>query len=1424
MTVHADPRILDLPQSFQSLAREPIAIIGIGCRFPGDANHPEDFWKLLRDGVDAITEVPADRWLLNTYYHPDPAKPGKTYVRWGGFIRDIDRFDADFFGVSPREAARMDPQHRLLLEVAYEALEDAGQVPERLAGSNAGVFIGISTCDYGGIQVSASERRSIDAYTNLGLGFCIAANRISYLFDLHGPSIAVDTACSSSLVALHLACQSIWNGECALALTGGVNLIIRPEGTIGFSKASMLAPDGRCKSFDARANGYVRSEGAGVVVLKSLASALADGDPIYAVVRGTAVNEDGRTTGIALPSRLAQESILREVYQRAGLSPTQVQYVEAHGTGTSVGDPIELIALGNVLGSQRPLGNDCVVGSVKSNIGHLEAASGVAGLIKAALCLKHRQIPPNLHFQTPNPDIPFESLRLRVPQALEPLPANGTGKPLVGVNSFGFGGVNAHAILEAAPESLDTQWQKGMPLLLSIGQRYQRGLNTQKISKGLRTVLKTNGIQLSHNATVAIEEPDRRWLITDEHGEHTIWKAGNQLNVYGTPMSRALLFPLSARSPEALEALARSYRAFLADEASGADVSLSDLCYTASLRRGHHDHRLTLVAHSKEELVEHLDAFLAGETRLSMSSGRRSPGQSHKLAFVFSGMGPQWWAMGRQLLQEEPVFREVIKHCEALLRQHVDWSLWDELTADEEHSRINETRIAQPAIFSLQAALAALWRSWGIEPDAIVGHSVGEVAAAYVAGVLSLEDAIQVIFHRSRLQQRTAGQGAMLAITLPLEEAERVLVGYEERVSIAAINSPGDITLSGDADALHEIAHSLAQQQLFCRFLQVEVPYHSPKMEPLKAELLESLQGLHPQPATIPLFSTVTGQAVAGPELDGAYWCQNIRNPVRFGAAIDALMQTAHNLFLEISPHPVLASSISKCLAEGTQEGTVLASLRRQESERVMMLGSLGKLHTLGYPVDWHRQYPHGGRFVPLRSYPWQRERYWHESKKSQRDRLGQKLHPLLGWQLEAAYPTWEVEIDKQALAYLDDHRLQDTVVYPAAAYVEMALAAARESFGQVPSIVEEITLQRAIVLSDAETTTVQLIRDPTQTSFDIYSHVDGVEQPWMRHVTGKLRRGQSNESPKHVELQEIRHRCSLEIAKSDFYQQFHQAGLQYGPCFQGVERLWGGEGEALAQIQVPAALEADVEAYLLHPSILDAAFQVLLGTIAVRALRGGLDDQAEGIYLPVRIDRVQFYQHPGTKLYSYARLVDQDAHHFSGDIQLLDDEGSVIADIQGFYCQSIERAAERIDTYLYEYQWKLKAHTGHVSSRRAAASFPSPRRIAERLQPEADRLNDQLGPKQLEAIPQQANALANIYIFDAFRQLGCEFSLHQHISVDALVEQFGVAPQHRRLLDRILTILGEDGVLKQVGDHWEIRQVPEMQDPREIWKKQLKG
>ncbi|HEX8145175.1 MAG TPA: beta-ketoacyl synthase N-terminal-like domain-containing protein [Pyrinomonadaceae bacterium] len=889
--------------------REPIAIIGIGCRFPG-AHNAEAFWRLLTEGVDAITEVPADRWDARDFYDADRSVPGKMNTRWGGFLDQVDEFDPHFFGISPREAICMDPQQRLMLEVAWEALEDGGQSAQALAGTATGVFVGISTNDYGRLQLG--HPTLIDAYTGTGNSLTIAANRLSYFFDFRGPSMAVDTACSSSLVAVHLACQSIWRGEAALALAGGVNLILSPAIAINFTKSGAMAPDGRCKTFDARADGYVRSEGAGLVLLKPLSRALADADPIYAVIRGSAINQDGRTNGLMAPNPLSQEAVLREAYRCAGVSPGEVQYIEAHGTGTLLGDPIEAKALGTILAEGRPAGQNCILGSVKTNIGHLEAAAGVAGLIKTALSLKHRMIPRSLHFQEPNPHIPFADLPLRVQQALGPWPA-GSRPALAGVSSFGFGGTNSHVVLEEAPRAVQTDQ--------------------------------------------ALEAP-----VNEE------------------PVKQAHLLPLSAHSPEALRSLAESYQRFLSD--TGSVVSLQDMCYTASVRRSQLDYRLALLFHSREELSERLRAFTSDELDACIFSGRKHPSRPLKLVFVFSGQGPQWWAMGRELMAQETVFRSAIEECDKALSRYADWSLIEELAADEAASRLDgdDIGITQVALCAIQLALAALWRSWGIEPDAVVGHSMGEVAAAHVAGFLSLEDAIRVIFNRSRLLQGAAQQGAMAMVELSLEEAEAAISRYENRISIAASNGPRATVLSGEIAALDEVLEALEEKGIFCRRLRTTgVAAHSPQVEPFRAALVSELEGLKARDAKVRMVSTVTADWIEGRRLDADYWGRHLRKPVLFSEAVKRLASDGYGVFIEISPHPILAGAISECLHHVGQEGTVLPSLRRGQEERAVMLGSMGALYACGYALDWRAMYQGGGRCVPLPSYPWQRERFWFE-------------------------------------------------------------------------------------------------------------------------------------------------------------------------------------------------------------------------------------------------------------------------------------------------------------------------------------------------------------------------------------------------------------------------------------------------------------
>ncbi len=1171
---------------------EPIAIIGIGCHFPGSGKGPEAFWRLLCAGTDAVAEVPADRWNADTFYDSRPGQKGKSISRWAGTLESIDRFDAGFFGVSPREAECMDPQQRMLLQATWEAMDDGGELLDPLRGSPAGVFVGISTYEYAILQSTIADQSSIDVYSATGGATSIAANRISYCLNLHGPSVAVDTACSSSLVALHLACASLWKGECPLVFVGGVNAIVTANTFISFSRSGMLSPDGRCKAFDATANGFVRAEGCGVVLLKPLAAALSDGNPIYAVIRGTAANQDGRTNGISLPSAAAQETLVREACRTAGVTPSQVQYVEAHGTGTLVGDPIEATALGAALGDGRDARTPLVIGSVKTNIGHMEAGAGIAGIIKTALALKHGRIPPSLHFRNPNPHIDFAKLKLSVAQKLRPF-RNGSDLPIAGVNSFGFGGTNAHAILQAPP-------------------------------------------------------PQEINLVTDE-----------------PPTDRAHLLAISARCEESLRGLAEKYATFLSESGEGCGLSLGDICFTAGAHRTRHPHRLCVAADSREEMVEKLQAFVIGETRPGLSAGHAADDQSP--VFVFSGQGPQWWAMGRELLEQELVFRAKIEECDAILREFADWSLIEEMTRDESFSRMDETAIAQPAIFALQVALAALWQSWGIRPAAVVGHSVGEVAAAHVAGMLSLREGARVIFQRGRCMDLAGENGRMIAAALTWTQAEEIVAPWAGRVSIAALNSPNSITLSGDADAIEAIAAQLEERSIFCRPLRVSYAFHSHQMEPVRDELLRSLGEVETQPASLCLFSAVSGVEYAGDDFTAGYWWRNVRMPVRFATAIDALIARGHTLFLEIGPHPALTGSLQECMAHRSLGGTAIASLRRKENELATMLGSLGALHALGCAVDWKALHP-AARAVRLPSYAWREEQYWHEAMESRESRLGASPHPFLARRIMAADPTWQTRLDLQAAPFLKDHLVQEHIVFPGAGYVEMALGAAKLLFGEAPSVIEEMDFQKALVLKEADDVArIQFCHHQQDSTFTISSCAGGAGDAWTVNSVGKIR------ACPEAKVFDASAPESLDIAGAQqvgtevIYRRFRELGLPYGPMFRCIETAWRRDDEVLGHVQLPSSLAWESARYQIHPTVLDACFQLLL-----LAVPDADSAERQTLYLPVQINRLRFFVRPGAKLWCHARLAHRSGRSVVGDIKVLDEKGRVLIDIEGFRCQAI--------------------------------------------------------------------------------------------------------------------------------------------------------
>ncbi|AUX29428.1 MULTISPECIES: non-ribosomal peptide synthetase/type I polyketide synthase [Sorangium] len=1205
---------------------EPIAVVGMSCRFPGGAADLESFWQALKDGTDEIGEIPTDRWPA------DATPPDQPSTRWAGLLpaSAIDGMDAPFFGIAPREAASMDPQQRLVLEVAYEALEDAGHLPEQLNGSRTGVMLGVSSADYQHRLFSAGPAH-LDAYAATGTMLSAAAGRLSYVLGLEGPSLSVDTACSSSLVAIHLACQSLRNGESALALAGGVNVIVIPTGMHLLAQMQAISPDGRCKTFDARANGYVRAEGCGIVVLKRLSDAQRDGDRVWALIRGSAVNQDGRSSGLTAPNVLSQAALLRTALASAGVSPSQVGYVETHGTGTSLGDPIEVEALKAVVGAPRPDGSTCALGAVKTNVGHLEAAAGVAGLIKAVLALKHETIPRNLHFDTLNPRISLESTSLVIP--VEELPWKAGGAPrIAGVSSFGITGTNAHVVLEEAP-------------------RYAAA------------------------------------------------PAGE---------ASAVLLPLSAKSPEALKALAQAYASHLARAPAEDTASIGDIAYTASVRRGHHEHRLALVGGSLEALRASLDAFLRDETHACLAQGRAEPGPRPRLVFVYPGQGSQWVGMGRALLDEEPVFRAAMDACDHAIQREAGFSLLEELRAGASASRLERIDVVQPALFAMEVALSTLWRSWGVHPDAVVGHSMGEVAAAHVAGVLSLEDGARIVCRRSRLLRRLSGQGAMALVGLSLDRAEEALSGYEDRLSVAVSNSERSSVLSGDPGALDEVLARLSQANVFCKRVKVDVASHSPQVDPLRSELLDALSGLAPGAATLPIYSTVTGRAREGAGFGPEYWVENLRRPVRFSQAVQRLIADGHALFLEVSPHPILLPALEEGLDVGGQSGAALPSLRRGEEERRNLLESLGALYTRGYPVEWRRLYPNGGRCVRLPTYPWQRQRLWIEVARGSTAVRGavDTGHPLLGAQLPVAGAgaVFEAVLGPS----LDDHRVFGEPVVPATVMLELARAAATRQPGSGRARVKALELTVPLVLPASGELRMQVVMSDApagSAAVGVYSQAASAPagEAWTLHARGHVEPLPTDAEPPALDLAEARARCSAAVDVAALYAAWRDLGLDYGPAFQGITALWQGEGEAVARVGLPAGASGSALADTacgVPPALLDAALQALSAAMPLLA-KGH-------VYLPVEVGEFTAWQPGATAFWVYARGTSApgpEAEVLSGDVTVLDERGGVLADVRGVRLKRADENALRRPrspvprSSLYQVAWREAAPAPDVKT-----------------------------------------------------------------------------------------------------------------------------
>jgi acyl transferase domain-containing protein/NADPH:quinone reductase-like Zn-dependent oxidoreductase/acyl carrier protein len=1302
------------------MPKDRIAIIGIGCRFPGGVNDTESFWNLLVKGREAVSDVPPDRWNIERFFDAEPGLPGKSIACRGGFLERIDEFDPQFFGISPREAPYVDPQHRLMLETAWEAIEDAGLVLDLERGTNVGVFVGISHNDYQGIQGTPWEHSGIGPHSPTGCAHSIAANRISYCFNLRGPSIAMDTACSSALTAVHAACEYIRSGRGDIALAGGVTVMITPGGFIGFSQASMLSPDGRCKAFDASANGFVRGEGAGMVLLKRLTKALEDGDPIHGVIIGTALNQDGHTNGISLPSGEAQARLVREACADADVAPSQIGFIEAHGTGTAVGDPIEAHALSEALCQDRANEAALPIGSVKTNLGHLETAAGVAGLIKALLVLKHGHIPPSLHFQSPNPNIDLAALKLRVPTALEPFPKT-NGERIAGINSFGFGGANAHILLTEPPPC-------HLPEHLEI------------------------------HAT-------RSWPLV-----------------------------LSARSERSLRSSAMRLSAWLSERSSanGSSPVLADLAYTLGARRNHHPYRLTLVAQSVREIIRELDAYAAGEQSPKLRTAfAPHPDQAPRLAFIMSGQGPQWWGMGRELMRREAVFRQTIQRCDSAMRPWAQFSLLDEFGCSENASKMRSTEIAQPGIFAMQMGLAELWKSWGVQPAAIVGHSVGEVAAACVAGVLSLEEAARLVVLRSRFMAGCArGEGTMLAIGLGEDAARTLIARHDRTVTISAFNGPRSLTLAGPRHSLEAIAAELEQQNIFARFVQVEHPFHHPLMRPASEDLERALDDLRPHAETVPFFSTVTGRQCAGAACDGTYWGQGVRQPVQFASAIHALVDAGIDVWLELSAHPALAHSIQECLSERANKASVMSSVRR-EREHESALETAMDLYRSCVALDFAKMIP-SRRLLSLPAYAWDKSRWWHESNDWCEGRTGAGGRGMLDTRLPRATPTWIVRLDGRQMAFLKDHKVENLVIFPAAGFIEIVLEAGVQLFNGRPFVVEDLEIRKPLILPDPVSgLKMEMSYDSHERIFSIQSKLDQ-GATWSLHVVGSMRSERVDASfgssvwgnGNAAELK------SLEV--EEFYQHMNTMGLRYGHEFRPIRELSAHDGKSAGRVSLTDSVVRRAGEYSVHPVLLDGALQIFSAGAAT------MEDHKTQLKLPVRFAKILFLRSPGISSLVRANVQQCSDEYVEGRLAMYDEAGKPCVLVDGFRAIGVSGGRRHATTggdrnVLYHLAWEAM-HGGSCPSPRKPAPFDRLRSAAQ------DALNEVIatrGKDELLSAIVAGDELAAAQLARGLREMAKAAGGVGTFTADSL----HVAEPMRPVFQRLINNLTKRGLLEREGN-----------------------
>ncbi len=1372
-----------------------VAVIGYAFRFPvaadvqtSDASRAESgrYWESLEAGHDLVTEIENGRWEKSAFQHPDKAHPGTSYTNAAGSIGDISKFDAGFFGISPREAALMDPQQRLLLEMSWEALENSGVKPSSMRGSDCGVFIGIASADY--FYRLMDDLSAIDASVATGNTSSIAANRLSYFFDLRGPSLAIDTACSSSLIAFHQACQSILSGESTQAITGGVSLHIHPAGFVMFSKASMLSKRGRCNVFDATGDGYVRSEGGGIFYLKDYDAAVADGNRILAVVAGSGVNTDGRKSGLTVPCANAQASLLESVYAKAKIHPNEVDYIEAHGTGTAVGDPIETRALGMALGIKRAKDKPLLIGSVKSNIGHLEAASGVAGLVKSLLSIQHRSVPATIGIKTPNPNIKFNEWNLRVVTANTPLKRN--GKLIIGTNSFGFGGANAHVILE----SYDSPEAK-VPRLANI--------------------------------------PEVPVVISAKS------KAG----------------------------LADAVKAMVAYLRSHPTASIYDIAYTTCFHRDWHAERAVVFGNSVEAVVSRLNTWLdtsltepAKATQVDTATvvdAAKGP------AFVFTGNGSQWAKMGKTLLAEDVTFRNAVRAVDVIFKRYANFSLEAELsganvaasTTDED--RFSHTEIAQPALFALQVGLVAMLQHRGVTPAAVVGHSVGEVAAAWASGALSLEDAVKVIYYRSQLQGQTRGLGKMTAVSLDAASAQAMLdsLGLASSIVISGFNSAQGITVAGASDSLTVFERHLTTKRIVHKRLNLDYAFHSPAMDAIELPVEQSLASIKASETALSLYSTVTGDVIDGRELHATYWWYNIRHPVLFEQAINTMIADGINVFIEIGPHAILRSYIKESLDHSKDVrtndsstfgaigaiGKVIPTLMRGHDEPQRVWSAASQAILAGVRVTWPTLLPWRGRFVQLPTYAWQRETHWIPTSSESGGLLARKkIHPLLGYALPHRFPNqvWENEIDLQLAPSYRDHVVGGATLFPGAGFVEIACAVgfasqslASDAKNAAPATwveIEALEIRAPLSFSAEHSLILQSTLDAADGTISIAAREKG-NASFALHATARLltsanKANNANiaNSPPVAEFGDVYITAIADVSSARFQlpsrapdfdvatQQIltRIAGLTYGEAYSAIDIGWvdviDGRKTATAKFadhaSLPASLQHELPTHHLHPALLDCTFQLI-----IQLLRDEVFATPGYAFVPVRIERFAIAVSTAKPYAAHARLLRNSRHSVTAAFDIFDVNGNVIASFQDVRFQNM-RLQKNENDHMRHLRFKRIGQPHPADSATVRPSLIAFEKLTQRLADVFEGVDHPDGVENsnrafIEEVDPLLDALCRAYVQKALLGLA---NASGELSLQSLES---LAPNHevKGRLATLITFAVDDGIMVPADNGWQL-------------------